>query len=1270
MKPSNEPTMNFAQQRALLAYVKQFDPSTQKAGKLYIGSGILTAYEPQKDYIEGTFDNEDVQDDNFGKLELFDVELLFEKNGGVYEVYGSCSCEQAEFCPHMFALAQIALKKAQLQPTDLTVVFSTPSETVSVTPTIPAPVTSASATQINAPIAPAPVPAPISYAGLSPALQRDFLVKHLANLHGRKLEDSEKQFIHNLADIYARNRSYGNYGNHGFALMDLDVKILELRLPATLNAPMSYGMRTLTPTLSRVVPDNLEDFWKLMAVGLTWVGCKIPPFMGVITDYALIERITTHWRADERQKTVNSWKSRLQDIQVSRSDLDSLHQPNKGKYQWKEGQELRLRLDSKGMVVEIRFDPQDEFIPLNKKELAALQNTKLTDFGVIDPKQLAVIKLLHTVVESYGTWRPPTSLSYTSDHYALASEAVRQFAGTPQLVNQDGDEIQIAREPARWEIVPAPKGSPEPWSMRVVDGSGKPLRVQMELPGTPTLLLSGALAHPAPVPMGTHTQAYSAQFVPQEVLDDPSSLVRLHAVKCRLPDTLGARITTIALRPRLRCSIGKPIYGDNDTLNVVLDAVSDDGKTCYIYTARRWQLPINQPSPESELKYPQFDSANRAAELLVPFKLQEFNGNWSRPCSAKFSSEFPEWLSRMPKETEILLSPELAGFNAPAVRAFSEIILDETGVSDTDWFDVRVALRVEDTTLTKEEIDLLLKAKGRYVRLARHGWRRLVIDENEDDNKLAASLGITINAKDTSATKVRFHALHLASPDVAKHLSDAARERIQQRAQELQAVERPPIPVGLKATLRPYQLDGFHFLVFLSENHFGGILADDMGLGKTVQALAWIAWMNKTPARKGPRPEKTAQQRFLVVCPKSVTYNWEREAARFTPGLDVAVFSKDTEDTEEFLKHTLVIVNYAMLRNRSDFFLGCHWTAVILDEGQNIKNPSSLTAQTASQLDAENRFILTGTPIENRLMDLWSLFAFAQPGLLGGMAAFKKQYSTKEEGSETAMRRLRQRVRHFMLRRTKGQVATDLPERIEEDVFCDIDGQQRKLYDAELKRARQMLLGIKSSKEFNQSRFNILQSLLRLRQICCDPRLIAPDAENLNSAKHDALFEQLEELREEGHKVLVFSQFTSMLDLIQQELNKREWAHLILTGATENRQVLVDKFQASPDPLVFLISLKAGGSGLNLTAASYVILYDPWWNPAVEAQAIDRTHRIGQTSTVIAYRLIARDTVEEKIRAMQKRKASLAGAIVEEETLNEVLDLDDLRTVLGLDPEA
>ena len=389
--------------------------------------------------------------------------------------------------------------------------------------------------------------------------------------------------------------------------------------------------------------------------------------------------------------------------------------------------------------------------------------------------------------------------------------------------------------------------------------------------------------------------------------------------------------------------------------------------------------------------------------------------------------------------------------------------------------------------------------------------------------------------------------------------------------------------------------------------------------------------------------------------------NWRAEAERFYPGLRVRLWRGEAGDELSAARENfdLIVINYAQLRSLSPEIANTQWLTAILDEAQCIKNPNSQTAQAARALKAEHRLALTGTPIENRLLDLWSIFGFAMPGALGNRAHFLRRFDAKDD--PLARLRLAARVRPFLLRRAKSQVAKDLPDRVEEDLLCEMDGQQQTLYRAELKRARQLILGLKSNRQLNEERFNILTSLLRLRQICCHPALVDGNLREAESAKLTALEDLLEPLIEGGHKVLVFSQFVTMLDLLRETVKRREWPHFYLAGDTENRGALVQDFQSAPGGAVFLISLKAGGFGLNLTAASYVVLFDPWWNPAVENQAIDRTHRIGQTSKVMAYRLLMRDSIEQKIRLLQKQKAALAEDVLGEDRFAQSLTLDDLR---------
>jgi SNF2 family DNA or RNA helicase len=436
----------------------------------------------------------------------------------------------------------------------------------------------------------------------------------------------------------------------------------------------------------------------------------------------------------------------------------------------------------------------------------------------------------------------------------------------------------------------------------------------------------------------------------------------------------------------------------------------------------------------------------------------------------------------------------------------------------------------------------------------------------------------------------------------------------------------------------------------------GGILADDMGLGKTIQTLSWLAWL-KARHHKNPKPA-------LVICPASVLHNWRREANRFTPHLKVLVLESGAARhnlRKQIPQHDLIVTNYALLRRDLEELQKFPFRAVILDEAQFIKNPGAQVTQSVKQLKSEHRLALTGTPLENRLLDLWSIADFIQPGYLGNQDHFAETYEPRGENAESAQRiarrRLSAKLRPLLLRRLKKHVAKDLPERIEQRRDCQLGEEQRKLYLAELRRSREQVMKTVAEKGLNKSKIHVLAALTRLRQICCHPRLVGNES---ISGKTETLFELLDSLLAEGQKVLVFSQFVQMLELLQQECVVRQISTHILTGQTKDRQQVVSEFQDDPNASVFLLSLRAAGTGLNLTTASYVVLYDPWWNPAVEAQAIDRSHRIGQTQTVNAYRLISPGTVEEKIWELQQSKAKTIADVLGEEGFARSLSKADL----------
>lgn len=489
-------------------------------------------------------------------------------------------------------------------------------------------------------------------------------------------------------------------------------------------------------------------------------------------------------------------------------------------------------------------------------------------------------------------------------------------------------------------------------------------------------------------------------------------------------------------------------------------------------------------------------------------------------------------------------------------------------------------------------------------------------------------------------------------------------ERLQALVEKLRAfggMAELALPEGFNATLRPYQQEGYRWLQFLREFGFHGILADDMGLGKTVQTLAHL--LLEKQSGRADRPS-------LVVAPTSVVGNWEREAARFTPDLRVRVLhgQERREAFSELEHYDLLITTYALIRLDFAIYADLEFHSLILDEAHYIKNPQAKTSQLLCRLKARHRLALTGTPMENHLAELWSLFRFLMPGFLGSSERFARLFRTpiEKQADSDRTEELRRRVKPFLLRRSKQEVAQDLPAKTEIVRYVQLSEAQRDLYEtvrvAMDARVREEI----GRKGLKRSQIMLLDALLKLRQICCDPRLIKLEAAKKvkASAKRELLLEMLPEMVEEGRRILIFSQFVSMLDLIEADLDKHKIPSLRLTGATRQRQAVVDRFQAGEAP-VFLISLKAGGVGLNLTAADTVIHYDPWWNPAAENQATDRAWRIGQDKPVFVYKLITEASIEEKILALQARKLQLTSGILTEQAEGELkIEAEELLALL------
>jgi SNF2 family DNA or RNA helicase len=451
---------------------------------------------------------------------------------------------------------------------------------------------------------------------------------------------------------------------------------------------------------------------------------------------------------------------------------------------------------------------------------------------------------------------------------------------------------------------------------------------------------------------------------------------------------------------------------------------------------------------------------------------------------------------------------------------------------------------------------------------------------------------------------------------------------------KFQGVVAADPPRAFRGELREYQRVGLGWLRFLRKFGFGGCLADDMGLGKTVQVLALLAGKRNGPA--------------LVVVPRSLVFNWKAEAAKFAPTLKVLDHTGPARDKTGagFKDVDVVLTTYGTLRNDATAFAGFRFDTCVLDESQAAKNATTETAKAVRVVQADHRLAVSGTPVENHLGELWTLFDFLNPGMLGRAVPVGGGAGSVRNPDAETREFLAKALRPFILRRTKDQVAPDLPAKTEQTVYCELEPVQQRLYDELRDHYRRTLLARVDAVGLQRSKIQVLEALLRLRQAACHPGLIDTRRTGEASAKLDVLLPQLRELAESGRKALVFSQFTSLLAIVRARLDAEGLTYEYLDGRTRDRAERVERFQADPACRLFLVSLKAGGVGLNLTAAEYVFLLDPWWNPAVEAQAIDRTHRIGQSRPVFAYRLIARGTVEEKVLALQQSKRDLADAIL------------------------
>ncbi|MFD2553507.1 DEAD/DEAH box helicase [Sphingobacterium tabacisoli] len=622
-------------------------------------------------------------------------------------------------------------------------------------------------------------------------------------------------------------------------------------------------------------------------------------------------------------------------------------------------------------------------------------------------------------------------------------------------------------------------------------------------------------------------------------------------------------------------------------------------------------------------QHPDFEEQLQYAQYFYLHKDKFFDDSW-------FLAAFESWREA---GITILGFQELGGTGINPYKGKVDIKVN----SGKDWFNVHVKINFGGQVARIRQIQRAFRNKSKFVQLD-DGTLGLLPDEWMDRISRYFSMA-QLEKELLHIPKIRFS--EVAAYFEKDVLANEVREELavlQHDFLEATSIPVVKVPVGLQTTLRDYQQEGFNWLCFLDRFGFGGCLADDMGLGKTVQVIAFLLHLR---ARSSANPH-------LIVLPTSLLFNWEDELARFAPSLRVLNYNAMPRSKKERLltDYDVILVSYGILSSDISFFRTQSFGYVFLDEAQLIKNPNSERYKTVNILKSDNRIVLTGTPIENGTFDIYGLFSFACPGLLGNKQFFKDTYATPIDQFDFRQRaiELEQKIAPFILRRTKRQVLHELPDKTESVIYCDMSEAQRTIYSAYEEEVRNYINGTNADL-LDQDRLHVLASLTRLRQLCNSPALLQEGYYSSNSVKIDVLVEQIKG-KMGAHKILVFSQFVGMLDLVKERLDQNNIAYSYLTGQSKNRKVIVSEFQHDDSIRVFLISLKAGGVGLNLTGADYVYLVDPWWNPAVENQAIDRSYRIGQDKKVTAVRLICTNSIEEKIIDLKQRKQKLASDLV------------------------
>ncbi|HXJ96860.1 MAG TPA: SNF2-related protein [Terriglobia bacterium] len=714
-----------------------------------------------------------------------------------------------------------------------------------------------------------------------------------------------------------------------------------------------------------------------------------------------------------------------------------------------------------------------------------------------------------------------------------------------------------------------------------------------------------------------------------------------------VPEELRYEEVVIVPRPGLQIRTGRSMLGAGEKLRGEL-SFNYDGKL--VRAVERTQGFYDAASRRFTRRDPETEKA--AAELLTGLGLKFQKSHYGQP-----EDVWEIAPTKLPRVVRTLVE---AGWH---IEAHGKVFRRPGGyhlevATGVDWFELHGKVEYGDSVARLPELLEALKRGENMVRLD-DGTYGLLPEE------WMRRIGVLAGVGAAEAGHIRFRQTQVGFLDALLASEPEARcdetfTRMREELRQFQGVEAAAQPAGFVGHLRDYQREGLGWMQFLHRFSFGGCLADDMGVGKTAQVLALLE-MRRELRAAGEPPGPS-----LVVVPRSLVFNWKEEAARFTPQLQVLDYTGVERIGTDLAAYDVVLTTYGTLRRDVLKLKEVQFDYVVLDEAQAVKNAATDAAKAARLLRAGHRLALSGTPVENHLGELWSLFEFLNPGMLGAASVFKLTSGAGRSPSEETCRLLSHALRPFILRRTKEQVARELPPKTEQTLYCEMEPVQRKLYQELRQHYRDSLLKRIELEGIAKSKIQVLEALLRLRQAACHPGLIDKKRTGESSAKLETLLEQLGEVLDEGHKALVFSQFTSLLRIVRDRLDSKGVAYQYLDGATRDRKTPVDRFQNDPDCKLFLVSLKAGGLGLNLTAAEYVFLLDPWWNPAVETQAIDRAHRIGQTRQVFAYRIIARDTVEEKVLELQKTKRDLAAAIISaDNSLIRTLRREDLELLLS-----